>query len=376
MKKLLILCTLGLLILGACDDDDGDGPAAIETAALSPTEPPPTGETETATAAPTEPPAATPTETATEPPSDDAGEAQTITLDARGLSLYTVDGAILEQFAGDDILGNRGGGLDWFPAGDGVGAMGTNIIATSSISGDSEVITELQDLAFGLSVSPDGSRIAYGCLDDICVVDAVAGSEPENLTNDDLSDTLLTWLDDDRILFLSERREGGSNVDLKRGHPPVGAYFVLDTADGAIAPATEADVAEPHISPEGEWRFVVEPAEDGVRVVLEGLDGPSDDMYIEVPVEQPPAGLDPPDVQLLDSYYSVAWSNGDIYAAVVQQSVVDNTSVYKVWLADLNASSLRLIIDTEGCPGLPCFLNVDWSPDSSQLALLYGAVGD
>ncbi|MEX2236631.1 MAG: hypothetical protein WEB00_03730 [Dehalococcoidia bacterium] len=375
MTRILFLIA-ALAVLAACgDDDDADifdetqTPATQTATATSTVE-------ATATEAATTEPTATATATATateEPPAE--GEAQhVIGDDGRGLYVYTPQDESLEQLAGTDILGERGVGLDWFPAGDGIAAFGSNLMATSTISGDSEVIHEPTDLAFGTEVSPDGSQIAFGCFGvsgaDICVVPAVAGSSATNVTEDEFSDYFLNWLDDDRILIISTDREGGFTPIYEGHFPNEGAYYVVSASTGEVVPATQADVSDPLLSLEGLWRFVVEGEGPDISARLE------DGGRIDIPVV--------PVVNTTDVLpdFDIDWSNGDIWAAVVQRVPGEEggdlpRSTFRVWVVDLNNLTVELVLEAQACQtDLSCTLTVDWSPDSKQLAVLYGIAGD
>jgi hypothetical protein len=282
--------------------------------------------------------------------------------------------------AGSGDLGNRAVGLDWFPQGDRVAAFGQSLIAVSPTVEGGDVFHEPDDLIFGTSVSPDSSRIAFNCAVDqgwdICVVPTVTFSEATNATVSDEDEYMVGWLDDERILFISEDYPGGQ-VTVYEGHDPlVGSYFVLNVNDGSVVPASDADVGDPLLSPEGLWRFEAEVSADGTpNVRLE------DGGVIPIPVGALDlAGVDP---AFIGEQFDIAWSNGDVWAAVVQRLEAGASeggnarSFYRVWLVDLNRLTVELILETELCQtALDCVLEADWSPDSQYLALLFGAAGD
>ncbi|HET9199636.1 MAG TPA: hypothetical protein VFO84_01485 [Dehalococcoidia bacterium] len=358
MKALPCLLVSLAILLAACGDDDDQAAEATE---------PPSGATDVE-----EP--ASPEETADEEPG--AGNGQVIDGEARGLYLYSPDNGELEQVADRNALGERGVGLDWFPDGESLAAFGADLVRVE-VGGDSHFIYEPEDLTFGTAVSPDGERIAFSCSGpasaDVCIV-AADGPQLTRASEDEYFDYLLNWLDDERILILSDSRPGAPDIPVYEGHfPQLGGYFVLNTADGNIVPATPADVADPWLSLEGEWTFSVSP-EPPHAVFSDGGGG-----SIEIPIESEDlAGIDP---TALPDQFQVAWSNGDTYAALVQRVVFDDgsfiRSAYNVWLVDLNAATAELVVQTEPClTDLDCLVTVDWSPDSGSLAILFGIAGD
>lgn len=361
MKSLLAALVLVLIAASCADDDDkttdGDEPAGNATETVEPTG------------------------TSFDPPGE-PGETpeegrQTIGDDGRGLYVYSPDDESLEQIADAAALGERGVGLDWFPDGESIAAFGANLLRVE-LDGGSEIIHEPLDLAFGTEVSPDGSRVAFSCSGpssaDVCIVEATAGGTLTRASEDEYFDYLLNWLDDDRILILSDARPGAPDIPVYDGHfPELGGYFVLNTVDGNIVPATQADVGDPWLSPEGEWSFALGPAPDYAFFTAAA------DARIVVPLEA--EDVERIDPTALADQFDVAWSNGDIYAALVQRVVVEEAgfirSAYNVWLIDLSAESVELIVQTEPCmTDLDCVVTVDWAPDASSLAILFGIAGD
>jgi hypothetical protein len=358
VKSFILACGLFAMLVVACADDDDDAAGESE----------PTSE---ATQAPES------TEPATDADDTEAPEgAQSIGDDGRGLYIYSPDGTELQQVADAGALGERGVGLDWFPDGESIAAFGSNLLRVE-LDGSTEVIHEPSDLVFGTAVSPDGERIAFSCSgpasSDVCIVAAEPAGQFTRASEDEYFDYLLNWLDDERILILSDNRPGAPDIPVYEGHfPQLGGYFVLNTVDGNIVPATESDVGDPWLSPEGEWTFAV--ASSPPYAWLSNGGG-----TIEIPVAA--EDIEAVDPTALVDQFDVAWSNGDTYAAVVQRVVVDDgsfiRSAYNVWLVDLDGQTVELIVQTEPCQtDLDCLVTADWAPDSSSLAILFGIAGD
>jgi hypothetical protein len=360
LKALPCLLVAVAILLAACgDDDDDDAVEVTQSPGESTAAEEPAG------------PEATDTQAAT------GDGAQVIDGEARGLYLYSPGGGAVEQIADRNVLGERGVGLDWFPDGESLAAFGADLVRVE-VGGDSDLIYQPEDLAFGTAVSPDGEQIAFSCSGpasaDVCIVAAEPAGQLTRASEDEYFDYLLNWLDDERILILSDSRPGAPEIPVYEGHfPRLGGYFVLNTVDGNIVPATEADVADPWLSLEGEWTLSV--SEAAPHAVFSNGSGTN----IEIPVQSEDlAGIDP---TALADQFDVAWSNGDIYAALVQRVVFDDgsfiRSAYNVWLVDLNAATAELVVQTEPClTDLDCLVTVDWSPDSSGLAILFGIAGD
>ncbi|HEX5940007.1 MAG TPA: hypothetical protein VFZ12_06570, partial [Dehalococcoidia bacterium] len=233
----------------ACDTDDDEGESQSE--ATSPATEPVGQDTPTEVVSPGE------------TPSD---EVATLGDDSRGLYVYSAADGDIEQLASSEALGHRGVGLDWFPDGESIAAFGASLLRVG-LDGSAEVIYEPEDLVFLTAVSPDGERVAFSCSgpqsSDVCIVPAEPGGQLTRASEDEYFDYLVDWLDDQRILILSDSRPGAPNIPVYDGHfPRQAGYFVLNTVDGNVVPATEAEVRDPWLSPDGEWNFALGPAPD------------------------------------------------------------------------------------------------------------------
>jgi hypothetical protein len=360
MQKLApVLATLMLLavLLAACGDDDDDDttpPAATQGAETAQATPPPE-QTEEVVDPTVETPAETP-EATTEPSDDGAGAQNTIASNEFGLYVYRAADGSLEEFVDGEQLGLRADGLDWFPASDGVAAIGFSLLTVSTISGDNEVVVEPEQRPFGVAVSPDGETVAYGCGDaeiGLCLV-SPTGEDASRIEDGGVPQL---WLDDQLVLVT---RGGG---------PANGEFFVVNTGDGTTRPATEAEIFDPNVSiPSLGWRFVVGEGEAFI------MPARSDTIRIDIPIDQPFIEGFSTDFESL----SVAWTVDDTYAAVVERLTDGSSGVgYRVWVVELQAGTVELAAVAEAFPDdLGSTIVADWSPDSTQLALLLGFVGD
>ncbi|MPZ22215.1 MAG: hypothetical protein GEU28_01415 [Dehalococcoidia bacterium] len=384
IPRLIGLTAVAALIFSACgdDDDDDDGLGLSQATGTESADDGNGGDDDDdEVTVPGTTPGTVPGTAIIDPdqlPGDAPSPSNVIAGDDRGLYLYTPDDGELAAIEGESI-GERAVGLDWFPDGASIAAFGQNLVEVPIDGSESTLIWEPLDLAFGVSVSPDGGNIAFDCAgpggSDVCIVPSEPNATAQNLTEDAPSDHLIGWLDDENILLVSSGREGGEES------PPVydghlfqeGAYFVVNVTDGRVRPGTEADVNDPLLSPEGLWRFVVEGSGADLSVRLENGDA------IEIPVNPDDfAGADP---AAIAGEFTVSWSNGDVYATVVQRNSeeVDGfpRSAHKVWLVDLNEGTVELVAEAEPCQtDLDCTVHADWSPDSSSLAIFFGITGD